>query len=126
MPKCTRKCQYNYVLGFGWPTIICCDISLFKGYYDIAYSFLIDSNGVVYEGRGWNTEGGHTCGFNKQSYAICFIGNFMDALPDKLALKGTYKIGNSKIEIHILSLHRIMKNSSYFNVCEARRAFQKH
>ena len=45
---------------------------------------------MVYEGRGWNTEGAHTCGFNKDSYAICFIGNFVDELPDKLALKGTY------------------------------------
>ena len=60
------------------------------GFVDIAYSFLIGGDGVVYEGRGWNTEGGHTCGFNKQSYAICFIGNFADELPDKLALKGTY------------------------------------
>ena len=31
-----------------------------------------------------------------------------------------------RIEIHILSLHWMMKNISYFNVCEARRASRKH
>ena len=64
--------------------------SLFTGFNDIGYSFLIGGDGVVYEGRGWNTVGAHTVGFNKQSYAISFIGNFMKELPDKLALKGTY------------------------------------
>ena len=31
-----------------------------------------------------------------------------------------------RIEIHILNLHWMMKNISYFNVCEARRASRKH
>ena len=31
-----------------------------------------------------------------------------------------------RIEIHILSLHWMMKNISYFNVCEARRPSRKH
>ena len=31
-----------------------------------------------------------------------------------------------RIEIHILSLHLVMKNISYFNVFEAPRASQKH
>ena len=31
-----------------------------------------------------------------------------------------------RIEIHILSLHWMMKNISYFNVCEAQRDSRKH
>ena len=33
---------------------------------------------------------------------------------------------NLRIEIHVLSLHWIMKNINYFNVCEAPRASRKH
>ena len=35
-------------------------------------------------------------------------------------------VNHSRIEIHILSLHWMMKNNSYLNVCEARSASRKH
>jgi len=47
-----------------------------RGWYDIAYSFLVDViNGVIYEGRGLGIAGGHTEGFNFTSHAVCWIAN---------------------------------------------------
>ena len=49
------------------------------------YSFLIGGDGNVYEGRGWNVEGAHTYNFNDVGYGICFIGDFMEVLPEQSA-----------------------------------------
>lgn len=54
---------------------------------DLPYNFLIGDNGYVYEGRGWNREGAHRSGFNRQSIGITFIGRFDSKLPSERALK---------------------------------------
>lgn len=43
---------------------------------DIAYSFLVDTDGTVYGGRGAGVVGAHTQGHNSTSHAICAMGNF--------------------------------------------------
>lgn len=52
-----------------------------KGWWDIAYNFLVGGDGEVYVGRGWDKEGSHTLGYNKYSIGISFIGTFMNILP---------------------------------------------
>lgn len=42
-----------------------------RGWSDIAYSFLVDDEGTIYEGRGWGVIGGHTSGHNSTSHAVC-------------------------------------------------------
>lgn len=42
-----------------------------RGWSDIAYSFLVDDQGTIYEGRGWGVIGGHTQGHNSTSHAVC-------------------------------------------------------
>nr|XP_014425775.1 peptidoglycan recognition protein 3-like [Pelodiscus sinensis] len=44
-----------------------------KGWCNLAYNFLIGEDGNVYEGRGWNTEGAHTYGYNDIALGIAFI-----------------------------------------------------
>ena len=46
-----------------------------RGWSDIAYSWLVDRNGTIYEGRGWGVAGAHTAGYNSSSHAVCYIGN---------------------------------------------------
>ena len=45
-----------------------------RGWNDIAYSWLVDRDGVIWEGRG-NVLGGHTKGHNSTSLAIAYLGD---------------------------------------------------
>jgi hypothetical protein len=47
-----------------------------RGWNDIAYSFLMDTDGYVFEGRGAGIQGGHTEGQNTVSHAVCIMGNY--------------------------------------------------
>lgn len=58
-----------------------------RGWSDIAYSFLVDDDGTVYEGRGYGIAGGHTQGDNSTSHAICLLGNFDNRPPTRAALE---------------------------------------
>ena len=54
-------------------------------YSDMAYNFLVDRYGRLYEGRaggmGQAVIGGHTAGFNNDTFAISAIGNFQKLNP---------------------------------------------
>ncbi|RWR98730.1 peptidoglycan-recognition protein SC2-like protein [Dinothrombium tinctorium] len=47
-----------------------------RGWSDIGYNFLVGGDGNIYEGRGWNVEGAHARGLNRNGIGISFIGNF--------------------------------------------------
>lgn len=51
-----------------------------RGWGDIAYNYLVDFMGNVYEGRvgGENAVGCHAEGYNKGSCGICLMGRFFD------------------------------------------------
>jgi hypothetical protein len=57
-----------------------------RGWNDIAYSFIINHAGDIYEGRGAGVAGGHTAGHNTTSHAVCVLGNFDQAEPTQAAL----------------------------------------
>jgi len=52
-----------------------------RGFADVAYHFLIDSEGIIYEGREINVRGAHVQGFNTGSVGIVLLGNFNDTEP---------------------------------------------
>ncbi|XP_074836189.1 N-acetylmuramoyl-L-alanine amidase [Carettochelys insculpta] len=58
-----------------------------RGWDDIGYSFVVGSDGYMYQGRGWNWVGAHTRGYNRKGYGVGFIGNYMDTLPEAFALR---------------------------------------
>lgn len=55
-------------------------------YSDMAYNFIVDRFGRLYEGRGGGMDkavvGGHTAGFNDQTFAISALGNFQTFKPN--------------------------------------------
>lgn len=57
-----------------------------KGWNDFAYSFAVDDDGAVYEGRGFGIAGGHTKGRNTVSHAIVFMGNLDARQPTEAAM----------------------------------------
>ena len=57
-----------------------------NGWDDIGYNWLIDGNGIVYEGRGSGTQGAHFSCMNAETTGICMIGNFETATPAPTAI----------------------------------------
>ena len=52
----------------------------------IAYNWLVDSSGAVFEGRGPGVRGAATKGWNARSESVCYVGWGYDRVPD-VALK---------------------------------------
>ncbi|MBK8668457.1 MAG: N-acetylmuramoyl-L-alanine amidase [Saprospiraceae bacterium] len=59
-----------------------------NGWQDIGYNWLIDPNGVLYEGRGGgeNVRGAHMCGYNNNTLGVCVMGNFVSLIPSDTAI----------------------------------------
>ncbi|NWR95845.1 PGRP2 amidase, partial [Furnarius figulus] len=45
-------------------------------------SFVVGSDGYLYEGRGWHWVGAHTKGYNTKGFGVSFVGDFSSSLPD--------------------------------------------
>ncbi len=74
-----------------WPAVVLSIWNLHtitNGWCDIGYNWLIDPNGVVYEGRGGgnNVRGAHFCGTNSGTMGVCMIGTFTNIAPTAAAL----------------------------------------
>jgi len=57
-----------------------------NGWDDIGYNWLIDANGVIYEGRGDGISGAHFSCMNSNTTGICLIGNFESTNPSTNAI----------------------------------------
>lgn len=65
-----------------------------NGWSDLGYNWLIDPNGVLYEGRGGgnNVRGAHMCGYNNNTMGVCLLGNFVSVAPPAAALNTLKKL----------------------------------
>ncbi|MBP2834104.1 N-acetylmuramoyl-L-alanine amidase [Aquimarina sp. U1-2] len=54
-----------------------------NGWSDVGYNFLVDPNGVIYEGRagGDNAVGAHFCGRNRNTMGVCMLGDYSSVTP---------------------------------------------
>ena len=59
-----------------------------RGWDDIGYNWLIDPNGIIYEGRGGgnNVVGAHFCGSNTGTMGVCLLGSYENTPPTEAAL----------------------------------------
>ena len=88
-----------------------------RGFYDIAYNFIIDAFGRIWEARAGGIDapvlGAHAGGFNGVSTGIAVLGTFMDVVPPppaldalerllawKLALHGVPALGEVRVEVN--------------------------
>ncbi|XP_051017865.1 peptidoglycan recognition protein 1 [Acomys russatus] len=63
------------------------------GWCDVGYNFLVGDDGHIYEGRGWNIKGDHTGPtWNPISIGITFMGNYMNRVPTKRALRAALNL----------------------------------
>jgi hypothetical protein len=74
------------------------------GWSDIAYNFLIDSFGTIWEGRYGGIDqpvrGAHTLGFNASSTGICVIGNLDTAQPTQATLDSLAPLAAWKLSMY--------------------------
>ena len=80
-----------------------------RGFADIAYHFLIDAEGTIYEGRELNVRGAHVQGFNTGSVGIVLLGNFNEEQPgeDQLSsLRSLVDYLRYNYEIRYLAGHK--------------------
>lgn len=80
-----------------WPAIVrsIWNFHVFeRGWADIGYNYLIDPNGVIYEGRagGDNVVGAHFSGVNSGTMGVALLGTFTSAPPTSKALNSLKKI----------------------------------
>ena len=54
---------------------------------DIGYNWLIDPDGVIYEGRGDNLQGAHFCAKNTGTMGVCMLGTFTTQAPTQQAVE---------------------------------------
>ncbi|NWH68111.1 PGRP2 amidase, partial [Geococcyx californianus] len=57
-----------------------------RGWDDPGYSFLVGSDGYLYQGRGWHWVGAHTKGYNSKGFGVGYVGDFSATLPDADAI----------------------------------------
>lgn len=95
-----------------------------NGWADIGYNYLIDPNGVAYEGRGDGVLGAHFSGVNTGTAGFSMMGTFTDRAPSDAALKklrellvwqaakynldplGQSRHAASGLELNVISGHR--------------------
>ena len=74
------------------------------GWSDIAYNFLVDSFGTVWEGRYGGMElpvrGAHTLGFNASSTGFCVIGNLDGVQPTQATLDSLSRLAAWKLAMY--------------------------
>ena len=80
-----------------------------RGFADIAYHFLIDADGTIYEGRKLDIRGAHVQGFNTGSVGIVLLGNFNEQQPSEaqlISLRGLVDYLRYTYEIRYLAGHK--------------------
>jgi hypothetical protein len=80
-----------------------------RGYWDIAYNFLIDVYGRVWEGRAGGidspVQGAHAGGYNGESTGVAVLGDFMNVVPSPSALAALERFLAWKLSLHGVPAH---------------------
>jgi hypothetical protein len=75
-----------------------------RGYFDIAYNFVIDAFGRIWEGRAGGIDmavmGAHAGGFNLESTGVAMLGDFMNVLPSPAAISALRQLLAWKLSLH--------------------------
>lgn len=84
-----------------------------RDWADIGYNYLIDPNGVIYEGRqgGEGATAAHTYLHNYGSIGISMIGTYTDGVPSAVAIESLKKLIAEKSALHQVD---IVWGSSYY------------
>ncbi|XP_072934416.1 peptidoglycan-recognition protein LB-like [Epargyreus clarus] len=94
---------------------------------DIGYNFAVGSDGVVYEGRGWEAVGAHAFGYNSRSIGIALIGDWVSVLPPAIQMETTKRLIEEGLRLGYISEnydligHRQVRNTD----CPGQALFEE-
>lgn len=75
-----------------------------RGWSDIAYNFVVDKYGGLWEGRGGGIDrpvvGAHAMGFNTNSVGVMVLGDYTSATPTGAAIESVSKVIGWKLALH--------------------------
>jgi hypothetical protein len=75
-----------------------------RGWSDIAYNFVVDKYGGIWEGRGGGIDkpiiGAHAMGFNTNSVGVMVIGDYSATQPTAAALESVSQVIGWKLALH--------------------------
>ena len=75
-----------------------------RGYGDIAYNFVVDRFGRIWEGRAGGIDkvvlGGHSQGFNTGAVGVVMLGDFTSTVPTSAAVESVARIIAWKLAFH--------------------------
>lgn len=75
-----------------------------RGYFDIAYNFIIDAFGRIWEARAGGIDepviGAHAGGYNSVSTGIALLGSFMFQAPSPAAITALQRLLAFKLSLH--------------------------
>ncbi|HEY2161379.1 MAG TPA: peptidoglycan recognition protein [Solirubrobacteraceae bacterium] len=75
-----------------------------RGYFDIAYNFLVDEYGRVWEGRAGGIDspvrGAHAGAYNAESTGVAVLGDFTNVVPTAAAIDALERLLAWKMSLH--------------------------
>jgi hypothetical protein len=75
-----------------------------RGFFDIAYNFIIDAYGRIWEGRAGGIDmavvGAHAGAYNTESTGVAMLGDFMNAVPPPAAMSALRRLLAWKLSLH--------------------------
>jgi hypothetical protein len=75
-----------------------------RGWSDIAYNFVVDKYGGLWEGRAGGIDrpvvGAHAQGFNTNTVGVMVLGNYLAAQPSGAAIESVSKVIGWKMSLH--------------------------
>jgi hypothetical protein len=116
-----------------------------NGWADIGYNWLVDRNGVIYQGRAFNNDGNtnvigaHFAGQNSFTMGVCIIGNYNTVDPTPQAYTAlrdilSWKANERNIDVLVRRIHAV-QNRNIFTIsghrdggstdCPGHRVYQQ-
>ena len=88
------------------------------GWSDIGYNWLVDPNGIIYEGRGDGVQGAHFSCMNSGTMGVCVIGNFESATPTYETINAlenliAWEATDKEIDVETTSYHEASQLDLY-------------
>lgn len=97
-----------------------------RGWCDIGYHFLIDRDGVIYEGRPLWAVGAHVRGRNVGNVGVALIGNYEEAQVSERQMAALVELVSWLVKEHGVPLGNIRGHRDYASTaCPGRHAYAR-